>query len=185
MPIYTKKGDKGTTKLLGDKRKRSKADCRVRALGEVDELNSLVGVVVSFLPRGKVKSNLLRVQSDLFRIQMDIASKGHVFAEGKIARIGKEHVVWLEKHIDEMSAKVPPLTQFILPGGSKAAALCQLARAVCRRAERELVAAKAERFIHKDVLQYINRLSDFFFASARFINATQGISEPNPDYYND
>lgn len=186
MPIYTKKGDEGTTKLPFDKRKRSKASCRVQALGEVDELNSLVGVIVSFLKDGTpVKKRLIRIQSELFLAQMDIASKGKIFEDKKINPLTETHVKQLEKEIDEMTSKLPPLSKFILPGGSHAGAFAQLARAVCRRAERELAQLKRKEKVSPAVVQYLNRLSDYLFTSARFINLNANTPESNPDYYED
>jgi len=186
MPIYTKKGDKGTTKLPFDKRKRSKASCRVQALGEVDELNSLVGVIVSFLKDDTpLRKWLVKIQSELFLAQMDIASKGKTFEDRKIKPLTEKHVKQLEKEIDEMTSKLPPLSKFILPGGSHAGAFCQLARAVCRRTERELAQLKRKEKVNPAVVQYLNRLSDYLFTSARFINFNAGAPESNPNYYNE
>lgn len=183
MPIYTKKGDKGTTKLPFDARKRSKAHCRVRALGEVDELNSLIGVIISFITSYKIKEMLLTVQHDLFRVQMDLASKGKMFEEKHLKPIAEDKVTWLEKKIDTMTTKLAPLSKFILPGGSHAGAFAQLARAVCRRAEREIADLKKKEKVNPALVQYMNRLSDFLFTVARFINKGTGQKEINPDYY--
>lgn len=183
MVIYTKKGDKGTTKLSYDTRKRSKSHCRVRSLGEIDELNSAIGAVSAFVKDKGVRGMLAQVQHDLFRVQMDLASKGAVFKEKNIKPIGEEKVKWLEKKIDAMQEKLSPLTIFILPGGSPAGALAQLSRAVCRRAERELAALKKKEKVNPDVVKYLNRLSDFLFVTARFINRKEGSREIYPDYY--
>ncbi len=184
MPIYTKKGDKGTTKLPFDKRKRSKASCRVQALGEIDELNSLIGVIISFCTDKRINERLTRLQSELFLAQMDVASKGKVFDDKKIAPLTEQHVFTLEKEIDEMTKILPPLTKFILPGGAPSAAFAQYARAVCRRAERELAALKKTEHVTPAVTQYLNRLSDYLFTTARFINFKEKITEANPNYYN-
>lgn len=184
MPIYTKKGDKGTTKLPFDKRKRSKASCRVQALGEIDELNSLVGVIISFLQKNApTKERLVRIQSELFLAQMDVASKGKIFEDGKIKPLTEAHVARLEKEIDEMTGQMPPLSKFILPGGSRGGACAQLARAVCRRAERELASLGKKEPVNRMVTQYLNRLSDYLFTVARFINFKEKIVESNPNYY--
>lgn len=183
MAIYTKKGDKGTTKLLYDARKRSKSSCRVRSLGEIDELNSLIGAVVSLTREQKIRRLLTQIQHDLFRVQMDVASKGLAFKEKDIKPITEEKVVWLEKHIDDMQTKLFPLDKFILPGGTPAGAFCQVARAVCRRAERELSALKAKEKVNPDIAKYLNRLSDFLFVTARFLNKKSGQKETHPDYY--
>lgn len=183
MVIYTKKGDKGTTKLPYDTRKRSKSHCRVRSLGEIDELNSSLGAVTAFVKDKGVRDMLTQVQHDLFRVQMDLASKGAVFKERHIKPITEEKVKWLERHIDGMEKELTPLSLFILPGGSPAGALAQLSRAVCRRAERELAALKKKEKVNPDVIQYMNRLSDFLFVVARFINKKEGEKETHPDYY--
>ena len=183
MPIYTKKGDKGATKLLYDTRKRSKSSCRVQSLGEIDELNSLIGVVIAFTKQKKINALLSQVQHDLFRVQLEISSKGGVFADKKIKPISIDNVAWLERHIDALSKKLPALAMFIVPGGSKAASLAQLARAVCRRAERELAGLNKKEPVSPQVLAYINRLSDFLFTLARFINHQERFKESYPDYY--
>lgn len=182
-PIYTKKGDKGTTKLPYDIRKRSKSHCRVRSLGEIDELNSLIGAVIAFTRPSDIKAVLLQVQHDLFRVQMDLASKGKVFKEKGITPITEERVSWLEKRIDAMEKELKPLTMFILPGGSEAGALAHVARTVCRRAERELAALKKREKVNPDVAKYLNRLSDFLFVAARVINSKEKSKEIYPDYY--
>jgi len=172
------------TKLPFDKRKRSKASCRVQALGEIDELNSLVGVIISFLQKNApVKERLVRVQSELFLAQMDVASKGKIFEDKKIRPLTEEHVKRLESEIDEMTKQMPPLSKFILPGGSHAASLAQLARAVCRRAERELAGLSKNEHVTPIVSRYLNRLSDYLFTIARFINFKERTSEANPNYY--
>ncbi len=183
MPIYTKKGDKGTTKLLYDARKRSKSSCRVRSLGEIDELNSFVGAVNALVKEKKIKEMLTKVQHDLFRVQMDVASKGKALAQEYITPISEEHVLWLEKHIDAMQSTLTLLNKFILPGGSPAGSLCQVARAVCRRAERELTALKEKEKVNPAIAKYLNRLSDFLFVTARFINKEERKKEIFPDYY--
>lgn len=183
MAIYTKRGDKGTTSLPFEVRRRSKSNCRVRALGEIDELNSLIGAVVAFSTSQRISSLLIAVQHDLFRVQLDLASKGKIFKESHITPIGQSHITRLEKQIDAMQAKLTPLSMFILPGGSRAGALAHVARAVCRRAERELAALKAKERINPDVAKYMNRLSDFLFVIARFLNKQKGYKESYPDYY--
>ncbi|MBI3335680.1 MAG: cob(I)yrinic acid a,c-diamide adenosyltransferase [Candidatus Portnoybacteria bacterium] len=183
MVIYTKKGDKGTTKLPYDTRKRSKSHCRVRSLGEIDELNSAIGAACAFTKEKGVRDMLAQVQHDLFRVQMDLASKGAVFKEKSIKPIADQKVKWLEKRIDEMQEKLTPLSTFILPGGSPAGALAQLSRAICRRAERELAALRKKEKVNPEVVKYINRLSDFLFVIARFINKKEGEKETHPDYY--
>lgn len=183
MPIYTKKGDNGRTKLPYDRRKRSKSSCRVQSLGEIDELNSLIGVVIAFTKQKQIKTLLYQVQHDLFRVQLEISSKGAAFGDKKIKPISLDNVAWLERHIDALSKKLPALAMFIVPGGSKAASLAQLARAVCRRAERELAGLNKKEPVNAQVLAYMNRLSDFLFTIARTLNKQGKIKESYPDYY--
>ncbi|MEK7603647.1 MAG: cob(I)yrinic acid a,c-diamide adenosyltransferase [Patescibacteria group bacterium] len=183
MPIYTKKGDKGGTKLPYDKRNRSKSDCRVQSLGEIDELNSLIGAVIAFSDKKRINALLSRVQHDLFRVQLDIASKGEIFRDKKINPISADNIAWLEQQIDALSKKLPELSMFIVPGGSKAGSLSQFARAVCRRAERELSGLNKKEPVNPQALAYINRLSDFLFTIARFINHQEHFKENYPDYY--
>lgn len=183
MPIYTKKGDKGGTGLTYDTQKRSKSNCRVQSLGEIDELNSLVGVIIAFCKQKLVKNLLSRVQHDLFRVQLEVSSQGKVFLDKGIRPITAKNIAWLETHIDTLSRKLTPLAMFIIPGGSKAGALGQLARAVCRRAERELTSLNEKEPVSPQVLAYMNRLSDFLFVIARFINKQERKKEIYPDYY--
>lgn len=183
MPIYTKKGDTGTTSLPYDARKRSKKSPRVAALGDIDELNSAIGAIIAFDAKKIAGKLLTRVQHDLFRAQMDIASKGKIFEEKRITPITEKNVIWLEKTIDELDKKLPHLHKFILPGGSKAGALAHLARAVCRRAERSVVALKEKEAVRTDLVKYLNRLSDFLFIIARHINYKEKSKETHPDYY--
>lgn len=183
MPIYTKRGDKGSTGLTYDTQRRSKSNCRVQSLGEIDELNSLVGVVIAFCDQEDIKTLLERVQHDLFRVQLEVSSQGKIFNDKKIKPITHENVIWLEQHIDALQKKLLPLAMFIILGGSKAASLAQLARAVCRRAERELSDLNEKEPVNAQVLAYMNRLSDFLFTVARVLNKEAQIKESYPDYY--
>jgi len=183
VPIYTKKGDRGTTGLTYDTQRRSKSNCRVQSLGEIDELNSLIGVIIAFCNQREIKKMLLRVQHDLFRVQLEVSSQGKIFADKHITPITKTHVRWLEECIDVLGRKLTPLAMFILPGGSKAASLVQLSRTVCRRAERELSGLNEKEPVSVAVLAYMNRLSDFLFTIARFINKQERKKERYPDYY--
>ena len=168
--LYTRTGDQGQTALYGGGRVR-KDHLRVEAYGSVDELNSALGVAVSFLRQRRVSAALQSIQNELFNIGSELASesgpraeKGRLFLdpEGKIAA--------LERLIDEYDAKVPPLRTFILPSGSQAGALLHLARGVCRRAERAVVRLSREENVNAHVLTYLNRLSDLLFVLARYVN---------------
>lgn len=187
MKIYTRTGDKGETGLWGGSRV-SKDHPRVRAYGEVDELNSWIGLALAALaqerpaegePLKLLSEELTRVQAELFQAGAILATPG-----SKTDKLGKDldrglpnsAIERLEAEIDGLTRELWPLKRFILPGGSKAGALLHLARAVCRRAERQVVAlgpsAEPEsRETLSSVVVYLNRLSDFLFTAARWANA--------------
>ncbi len=163
--IYTRTGDEGTTGLV-DGSRRSKADARMVAIGEVDEANSAIGVALLAID-GPLAASLTHIQNDLFDLGADLATPGDV--QGAL-RILPEQVVRLEKEIDAMNARLSPLTSFILPGGTSAAAHLHLARAIARRAERASVALGEQEAINPPALAYLNRLSDWLFVAARVMN---------------
>lgn len=170
MRIYTKFGDKGTTALIGGATV-PKNDLRVQAYGDVDELNSLLGVVLAFGDDG-LKQSLTRVQKDLFSIGAWLATKGAKARGIPPARIGE-----LEAEIDSLSEKLPPLKHFILPGGSKTASTLHHARAVCRRAERSIVSLSQKESVRADIITYMNRLGDLLFMQARHANYRKKVPE--------
>jgi cob(I)alamin adenosyltransferase len=176
--IYTRTGDDGSTGLV-DGSRLSKADARLHAIGEVDEANSSLGVAIAALERDAgdvvLVTGLRRIQNDLFDLGADIATPGETFEPSPMElRIIAAQVDWLETAIDEANDSLPPLTSFILPGGSEAAATMHLARATVRRAERALVAAAVDVSINPLALNYLNRLSDYLFVLCRVINVTRG-----------
>jgi cob(I)alamin adenosyltransferase len=165
MKIYTKTGDTGSTGLLGGKR-ISKADCQIESIGQLDELNAYIGLIASF------KNNLNRARL-LHSIQEEIFIAGSVLAKDpekpalRIPDLNSEVVQQLEREIDIMTEKLPPLRYFILPGGNTEAAHIHIARTVCRRAERTIVGLESK---EKDaILVFLNRLSDYLFVLARTI----------------
>jgi len=170
VKLYTKKGDDGTTSLIGGARVM-KDTLRVETFGTVDELNAQIGVARAAVPDPEVDALLESVQKNLFVLGADIAAPQE--AHG-VERIGAGHCAVLEQEIDRFDALVPPLHAFILPGGCPAAAGLHAARAVCRRAER--LAAKLEREEHTGPwpLIYLNRMSDLLFVLARFTNKQAG-----------
>src|SRR5882757_7218253 len=170
MKIYTRTGDDGTTGLFSGERVK-KTHRRVEAYGAVDELNSALGVVRAANPQPAVNELLETVQRQLFKLGADLATAGE---SSKVPRIGTEESAWLEAEIDGMSARLPPLTHFILPGGTPAGAQIHVARAISRRCEREALRLEGCR---REVAIYLNRLSDFFFMLARFENHLAGVSE--------
>jgi cob(I)alamin adenosyltransferase len=160
--IYTRTGDDGTTGL-GDGRRVPKDSARVEAYGTVDELNSLIGVLLAVpkLPK-KVAACLTEVQHELFDLGGELCIPGHTL-------IRAEHVAQLERALDEFNEKLPPLKEFILPGGGPAAAACHLARTVARRAERRACTLARTDSVSPEVLKYLNRLSDLLFVLARVL----------------
>jgi cob(I)alamin adenosyltransferase len=174
--IYTKTGDDGTTGLVGGTRVK-KYDVRLEAYGTVDELNASIGVIRSFeLPANYMKY-ITEIQNKLFNIGSRLASdeKGEAVTSG--LSITEKHIAELEKAIDELDEELPELTQFILPGGTPAAAYCHVARTVCRRAERRILEFSEQTFVQPEIIKYINRLSDFLFVLARKLVAISGVEE--------
>lgn len=164
--IYTRTGDTGDTGL-GDGTRTPKDSLRVRALGEVDELNSAIGVLLAEdLPDG-VRTALSRIQHDLFDLGGEVCIPGHAsMSENQVAR--------LETLLDQFNGDLPPLKEFILPGGTRAASLAHLARTVCRRAERALVSLARDEAVGTTARKYLNRLSDLLFVMGRVLNRAGG-----------
>ena len=172
MKIYTKTGDAGETSLFGGARV-PKDDPRIEAYGTVDELNSLLGVARASWPASPLDAQLGRIQSDLFAIGAHLASPG----TSRFAGVEPERVAELERAIDAMESELAPLRNFILPGGSAAAAHLHVARTVCRRAERLAVALHDDDPATRSSLVYMNRLSDYLFVAARYANLKHGVDD--------
>ncbi len=175
MKIYTRTGDKGETSLFSGGRV-PKHDLRVEAYGTVDELNAILGVARAAGPGKEVDLWLGEVQQQLFHLGADLATPMDARSDWVI-RIEPEVVDWLEASIDQMTDELQPLKNFILPGGTLVAANLQVARTVCRRAERLMVALHATTEVNENAIAYINRLSDWLFTLARYENARAGESE--------
>jgi len=169
VKIYTRTGDAGETGLFGGRRVR-KDDARVEAYGAVDEANAQIGAARAASP-AVVAALLGGVQSDLLHLGAELA------APAGPARIGPAHVRALEAAIDRFTAELPPLRQFVLPGGNAAAAALHVARTVTRRAERRCVALSATATVEPEALIYLNRLSDLLFVLARHANVAAGAAE--------
>jgi cob(I)alamin adenosyltransferase len=168
MKIYTKKGDAGETGLFGNVRV-AKDDLRIQTYGTFDELNTVLGLTLCESGvHGAFRDRLGRIQGELFQLGAELSTPRH--KSSGILLIDSKHIEKLELEIDEMEAKLEPLKNFILPGGSKASALLHFARTVCRRGERELITLNRAESQREEVLQYINRLSDYLFVCARFAN---------------
>ena len=164
--IVTRTGDAGTTGL-GDGSRVPKDSARIGAIGSVDELNSVVGVVLAEGLPDAIAACLVAVQHDLFDLGGELSIPGY-------AAITDAHIDRIEAHVERFNADLAPLKEFILPGGSRAAALAHVARTVCRRAERTLIAAAATETITDRSRVYLNRLSDLLFVLARALNRAEG-----------
>ena len=188
IKIYTKTGDKGETSLFGGKRV-GKSCLEMQIIGEIDELNASLGVAVAFLKypspspkRGGIKGGvslvtaIQNIQRDLFKIGAELASLQTTLVD-RVEKIDKDRISDMEKMIDEFWARLPELKNFILPGGNLASAHLHLARAVCRRAERQLVEFSKKISMRPEINMYLNRLSDFLFAAARWVNFKSGEEE--------
>jgi cob(I)alamin adenosyltransferase len=172
--IYTRGGDAGETSL-GDGTRVPKLDLRIAAYGTSDELNAHLGVVLAGECPDVVRAVLERVQNELFDLGADLSVPMAV--EGRL-RVAQSQVDALERACDELNAGLPELRSFVLPGGSPAAAALHVARTVCRRAEREALAAAAANDVNPLVAVYLNRLSDLLFILSRAANAASGFEEP-------
>jgi len=176
MKIYTGTGDRGKTSLFTGER-IAKDDLRVEAYGDVDELNSLIGLILATLPESCAPEadDLRRIQCDLFQAGACLASSPAAGTDRPFRDLDPDRAVFLENAIDRMEAALPRLGQFILPGGHPAAAASHVARCVCRRAERHAVRLAratdtAQKAAYPHLLTYLNRLSDHLFVLARYVN---------------
>jgi cob(I)alamin adenosyltransferase len=168
--IYTRGGDRGETSL-GDGSRVPKLDCRIAAFGTVDELNSLIGLVLAVDVPAEMRGVLERIQNELFDVGADISVP---FEIADRLRVAQKQIDALEADCDAFNADLPELTSFVLPGGSDLAARLHVARAVCRRAERDVLDAAEQVELNPLVAVYLNRLSDLLFILARAANAAGG-----------
>jgi cob(I)alamin adenosyltransferase len=166
MKIYTKKGDKGKTSLIGGTRV-SKAHRRIEAYGTVDELNSYLGLIRDLIAQDELRTLIKEVQDRLFTIGASLASDPEK-SKMKIPDLHDGDITLLEKEMDRMNEILPPLMNFILPGGHPIISHCHVARCICRRAERHAVLLADKEFVEAKVVTYLNRLSDYLFVLARF-----------------
>jgi cob(I)alamin adenosyltransferase len=180
MKIYTKTGDKGETRLIGGKQV-NKADPRIIAYGEVDELNSSIGLAISFLRSKQDLSDIAdileQVQNDLFVLGSDLADPSWPQVSGKTPRTSEKMASALEPFIDRIESELESITFFILPGGSVEASLLHLSRAVARRTERAVVSLSRSGPINPAIVIYLNRLSDLLFVTARLANKRMGMQD--------
>ena len=173
MKLYTKTGDDGSTGVIGGSRV-SKSDPTIEACGAVDEANTAIGLAVASCDDEETGDSLRRIQSELFSLGAELAVAD---GDSATARIDASHVTQLEHRIDAATAEVSPLRNFILPGGCETAARLHHARAVCRRAERAVVALADGRPVGEFAVAYLNRLSDLLFVFARLANHRAGTEE--------
>lgn len=174
VKIYTKTGDSGITSLFGGKRV-DKDSVRIEAYGNVDELNSQIGVILSLKSSLEVSKKLQRIQKELFVLGSNLATPENV--KIKIPKISKSYITRLEKEIDVWEEGLPKLKNFILPGGSKIGSQIHIARSVARRTERSTVALASQEEINQNIQVYLNRLSDWLFVLARYVNKLEKVSE--------
>jgi cob(I)alamin adenosyltransferase len=176
MKIYTKRGDEGETGLYGGDRV-PKDHLRIRSYGTLDELNASLGVALAALDASaktasKLAASIIRIQGELFQLGAELATPRGKQMSTQV--VSAADIARLETEIDEMEKTLPPLKSFILPGGAPSAAFLHLARTICRRAEREIVILHRAEPLPPTPLQYVNRLSDYLFVAARFLNHGAG-----------
>ncbi len=175
MKIYTKTGDEGTTSLFGGKRV-SKSDLRIDSYGTVDELNSYIGMLRDQDVNQKRKSVLVEIQDRLFTVGSILATEpGNT--KVKIPALQETDISFLEQQIDSMDAQLPPMKSFVLPGGHASVSFGHIARTVCRRAERLVIALNQQEKVDGLVIKYLNRLSDYLFVLCRMMTQELGAEE--------
>jgi cob(I)alamin adenosyltransferase len=175
MKIYTKKGDTGTTALIGGTR-LPKHHVRIEAYGTVDELNSYLGLLRDLVTSEKTEATLLEIQDRLFTIGSHLAADPEK-SNMKLPEIISEDIVLLEGEIDSMDSKLPPMKSFVLPGGHPTVSHCHIARCVCRRAERLTTHLNEIASVNPLILSYLNRLSDYLFMLSRYLSQELGAKE--------
>ena len=181
MKCYTGTGDQGETCIFGGK--LDKHDNRIDAIGSIDELNASLGAARAFSANEEVRETLDILENDIFSIGAELAAAGSLQAEEKRIEISEAPVEQLEKLIDGIQQKLPQQKKFIIPAGTQAAMMLNVARTVCRRAERALVKLDREEKLNPEILKYANRLSSLLYILMRFENMKEKVKEKNPVYY--
>ena len=174
--VYTRTGDKGTTSLVGGVRVK-KTNPRIEAYGTIDELISNIGLLIDYMKEGDERKFIVRIQHNLFVIGSYLATDQTKTELREFCMIDPTETEALEEAIDEALLNIPPLSGFILPGGCMAAAMAHICRTVCRRAERRILAVGEDAKVSPEILEYINRLSDYLFVLARKLNFVEGARE--------
>lgn len=175
--LYTRTGDRGTTSLVGGERIK-KNSTRLEAYGTLDELSSSLGVIAADSECAKeVKEQILEIQNELFNLGAYLATAVPDGEKPACTSLDAAKIEALESWIDSLDGQTPKIRAFVLPGGSKLAAECHMARTICRRAERAVLALAETEYVDPAVTRYVNRLSDYLFIAARFQNFMQGVDE--------
>jgi len=178
MAFYTGKGDNGKTNAIG-KEGIDKQDELFEAEGDLDELNCSIGIALYYIHNERVRPMLKQIQNELFIIGAKLAN---VSQNTQQLSFGEENIKRLEKEIDELSAILPPLKKFVIPGGCEGAVHLHMARAIARRAERSILRASEKYPVEQTVKSYMNRLSSYLFVAAIYLNHSEGIEEEHPSY---
>ncbi len=175
--IYTKTGDEGFTSLIGGS-KVYKSNLRIESYGNIDELNSYIGLLGDYITDKDIKIILQNIQNHLFVIGSSLAQDDEKRGKTKLPQLEEDDVLLLEKEMDKMNEELPELKHFILPGGHILVSCIHVTRSICRRAERSCVALKEhDQLVEPIILQYLNRLSDYLFVLARFVGKELGVNE--------
>jgi len=172
--VYTKTGDKGTTSLIGGTRVK-KSDIRINSYGTVDELNSFVGLLATYIKEEETIELLAEMQNVLFNIGCNLAMGDNFKKEIKESVVTTKLIENVEHAIDRMQAAIPELKHFVIPGGSRSASIAHVCRTVCRRAERLIISLDETSEVDKNLMAYINRLSDYFFVLSRYLNNIENV----------
>ena len=176
MKIYTKTGDKGTTSLIGGKRVLKNSD-KLNAYGSIDELNSFLGLLRAKTTDENIKNEILDIQNTLFNVGAHLALDENVEKIPEFAQINDEKIKKIEDLIDFFQENLPKITNFIIYGENELSAICHICRAICRRAEREIITVNQQYNIDSNVITYVNRLSDFLFVLARIYTKNEEKSD--------
>ncbi len=174
--VYTKTGDKGMTSLVGGKRV-PKNDIRLESYGTIDELNSFIGLLITYVGDPDDGKMLLYIQNKLFSVGSYLATDPEKQKPGELKYITPPDIEKLEEGINAINDKLPVLEKFIVPGGAREAAMCHICRTICRRAERRILSVADQSFVEPEVIAFVNRLSDYLFVLARKLNLKKNGAE--------
>ncbi|MGP1473258.1 MAG: cob(I)yrinic acid a,c-diamide adenosyltransferase [Prevotella intermedia] len=174
--VYTKTGDKGTTSLIGGTRVK-KSDIRIESYGTVDELNSFIGLLATYVDEKETADLLAEIQNVLFNVGCNLAMGESFKKEIKESVVADALIEHVENAIDRMQAAIPELKSFVIPGGSRSASTAHVCRTVCRRAERLIIALDEGSEVDRNLMAYVNRLSDYFFVLSRYLNNIEKVDE--------